>query len=44
MRRVHRKTFEELLLENKEMLLKDKEALHEIEKRIEARHEIKRVE
>jgi Fur-regulated basic protein B len=39
----YKKTFEELVNENKEELLKDKQTLDKIEKRIEKRHEIRRL-
>jgi peptidoglycan hydrolase CwlO-like protein len=35
-----RKSFEELVKENKQELLKDKKAIDKIEKRIEKRHEV----
>ncbi|MGW9019521.1 FbpB family small basic protein [Priestia megaterium] len=38
--RKYKKSFEELVKENKQELLKDKKALDIIEKRIEKRHEI----
>ncbi|MEH7121746.1 FbpB family small basic protein [Bacillus sp. JJ1532] len=38
-----RKTLKELIEENKQELLKDKKAIEKIEKRIEARHELKRL-
>ncbi|WP_254177801.1 FbpB family small basic protein [Priestia megaterium] len=38
--RKHKKSFEELVKENKQELLKDKKAIDKIEKRIEKRHEI----
>jgi hypothetical protein len=38
--RKYKKSFEELVKENKQELLKDKEAIDKIEKRIEKRHEI----
>jgi hypothetical protein len=38
--RKYKKSFEELVKENKQELLKDKKALDKIEKRIEKRHEI----
>ncbi|MEI2437472.1 FbpB family small basic protein [Priestia aryabhattai] len=40
MLRKYKKSFEELVKENKQELLKDKKALDKIEKRIEKRHEI----
>ncbi|MBU8588992.1 FbpB family small basic protein [Priestia megaterium] len=40
MLRKHKKSFEELVKENKQELLKDKKAIDKIEKRIEKRHEI----
>lgn len=38
-----RKTLKELIEENKQELLNDKKALEKIEKRIEARHEVKKL-
>jgi hypothetical protein len=38
--RKYKKSFEELVKENKQELLKDKKAIDKIEKRIEKRHEI----
>ncbi|MFS8604308.1 FbpB family small basic protein [Priestia megaterium] len=35
-----KKSFEELVKENKQALLKDKKAIEKIEKRIEKRHEV----
>ncbi|ADF40248.1 FbpB family small basic protein [Priestia megaterium] len=35
-----KKSFEELVKENKQALLKDKKAMEKIEKRIEKRHEV----
>jgi len=35
-----RKSFEELVKENKQALLKDKKEIEKIEKRIEKRHEV----
>ncbi|MEI2438204.1 FbpB family small basic protein [Priestia megaterium] len=35
-----RKSFEELVKENKQTLLKDKKEIEKIEKRIEKRHEV----
>ncbi|QTL47937.1 FbpB family small basic protein [Priestia aryabhattai] len=35
-----RKSFEELVKENKQALLKDKKSMEKIEKRIEKRHEV----
>ncbi|MDY0940671.1 FbpB family small basic protein [Priestia megaterium] len=35
-----KKSFEELVKENKQELLKDKKAIEKIEKRIEKRHEV----
>ncbi|MBY0030796.1 FbpB family small basic protein [Priestia aryabhattai] len=40
MLRKYKKSFEELVKENKQELLKDKKALDKIEERIEKRHEI----
>jgi Fur-regulated basic protein B len=39
----YKKPFEELIKENKEELLNDKQALDKIEKRIEKRHEIRKL-
>jgi len=39
--RKNRKSFEALVQDNKQELLKDKQALEKIEKRIETRHEFK---
>ncbi|MFE3982594.1 MULTISPECIES: FbpB family small basic protein [unclassified Priestia] len=36
----YKKSFEELVKENKQELLKDKKAIDKIERRIEKRHEI----
>ncbi|MFP5114081.1 hypothetical protein QF028_002958 [Neobacillus sp. B4I6] len=41
--RKHKKSFEELIKENKQELLKDKQAIEKIEKRIEKRHEVKKL-
>ncbi|MFP5109004.1 FbpB family small basic protein [Neobacillus sp. C211] len=41
--RKHKKSFEELIKENKLELLKDKQAIETIEKRIEKRHEVKKL-
>ncbi|WP_251027038.1 MULTISPECIES: FbpB family small basic protein [unclassified Bacillus (in: firmicutes)] len=41
--RKHKKSFEELIKENKLELLKDKQAIEKIEKRIEKRHEVKKL-
>ncbi|MEH7344243.1 FbpB family small basic protein [Bacillus sp. JJ1532] len=38
-----RKTLKELIEENKQELLNDKKALEKIEKRIESRHELKKL-
>ncbi|MFL0574185.1 FbpB family small basic protein [Priestia megaterium] len=38
--RKYKKSFEELVKENKQELLRDKKAIEKIEKRIEKRHEI----
>ncbi|GLY09444.1 FbpB family small basic protein [Bacillus badius] len=43
MRIKHKKSLEELIRENKEQLLKDKQAIEKIEKRIEERHELKKL-
>ncbi|KAB7707152.1 FbpB family small basic protein [Bacillus aerolatus] len=43
MRHKYRKSFEELVKENKQQLLNDKQALEKIEKRIEERHEPKKL-
>ncbi|HEY9577445.1 MAG TPA: FbpB family small basic protein [Pseudobacillus sp.] len=43
MRIKHKKSLEELIQENKEQLLNDKQAIEKIEKRIEERHELKRL-
>lgn len=39
-RRNHRKTFEELVRENKRQLLSDRDAIERIEERIEKRYEM----
>lgn len=39
----YRKSFEELVQENKQELLNDKQELEKIENRIEKRHELKRL-
>jgi hypothetical protein len=41
--RKYKKSFEELVQENKQELLKDKQALEKIEKRIEIRREIRKL-
>ncbi|QIZ06968.1 FbpB family small basic protein [Priestia megaterium] len=41
--RKHKKSYEELIKENKQELLKDKQAIEKIEKRIEKRHEVKKL-
>ncbi len=41
--RKHNKSFEKLVEENKQELLEDKKALEKIEKRIEKRHEVKKL-
>lgn len=41
--RKFKKSFEELIKENKQELLKDKQAIEKIEKRIEKRHEVKKL-
>nr|WP_210427157.1 FbpB family small basic protein [Priestia megaterium] len=43
MMRKHKKSYEELIKENKQELLKDKQAIEKIEKRIEKRHEVKKL-
>lgn len=43
MRRKFTKSLEELVRENKKELLNDKEALEKIDKRIEKRHELKKL-
>ncbi|MGC8228166.1 FbpB family small basic protein [Pseudobacillus badius] len=43
MRIKHKKSLDELIRENKEQLLKDKQAIEKIEKRIEERHELKKL-
>ncbi|MEK4028184.1 MULTISPECIES: FbpB family small basic protein [Bacillaceae] len=43
MRIKHKKSLEELIQENKEQLLNDKQAIEKIEKRIEERHELKKL-
>ncbi|MFK2825347.1 FbpB family small basic protein [Bacillus sp. B190/17] len=43
MRFKHKKSFEELVNENKQQILNDKIALEKIEKRIEERHELKKL-
>ena len=43
MRIKYKKSLEELIQENKEQLLNDKQAIEKIEKRIEERHELKRL-
>ncbi len=44
MRRNRRKTFEELVMENKQQLLSDQAAIERIEERLEQRLEIRRLE
>ena len=44
MRRNRRKTFEELVMENKQQLLSDQAAIEQIEERLEQRLEIRRFE
>lgn len=44
MRRNRRKTFEELVMENKQQLLGDQAAIERIEERLEQRLEIRRLE
>jgi hypothetical protein len=41
MRKIGRKSFQDLVNENKKILLSDKEALDRIEERLEIRHEKK---
>ncbi|PFJ15159.1 FbpB family small basic protein [Bacillus cereus] len=41
MRRSRRKSFEELVKENKQQLLSDRDAIDQIEERIEKRYEMK---
>jgi hypothetical protein len=41
--RKHKKSYEELIKENKQELLKDKQAIEKIEKRLEKRHEVKKL-
>ncbi|MFC3886004.1 FbpB family small basic protein [Bacillus songklensis] len=43
MRRKYKKSFKELVQENKQELLSDKQALEKIGKRIEKRHELKKL-
>lgn len=43
MSRKFKKSMNDLIQENKERLLKDKQALEKIEDRIEKRHELKRL-
>lgn len=44
MRKMRKRTFAELVLENKKQLLKDQEALDKIEERLEARMMIEKAE
>ena len=44
MRRNRRKTFEELVMENKQQLLSDQAAIEQLEERLEQRLEIRRLE
>lgn len=44
MRKKIRKSFKQLLIENKQLLLNDKDNLREIEKKIEKRHASYRVQ
>jgi hypothetical protein len=44
MRRIRKKSFADLVNENKKALMMDAEAIDAIEKRVEARLEIKRME
>ncbi|MED4059698.1 FbpB family small basic protein [Priestia megaterium] len=39
----HKKSFEEIVKENREELIKDKQAIEEIEKRIETKKQMKKV-
>ena len=41
MRKLNKKTFSDLVLENKQELMKDIEAMNRIEERFEKKHEIK---
>ncbi|WP_081415227.1 FbpB family small basic protein [Ectobacillus panaciterrae] len=41
--RKYKRSFEELVQENKQTLLNDKQALEKIEKRIEKRHELQKL-
>ncbi|WP_251026892.1 FbpB family small basic protein [Bacillus sp. ISL-46] len=41
--RKYKKSFEELIKENKQELLKDKQAIEKIEERIEKRNEVKKL-
>ncbi|MBT2723313.1 FbpB family small basic protein [Bacillus sp. ISL-46] len=43
MMRKYKKSFEELIKENKQELLKDKQAIEKIEERIEKRNEVKKL-
>ncbi|MEI5907912.1 FbpB family small basic protein [Bacillus spongiae] len=44
MRKLRKKSFADLVNENKRALMSDSKAMDEIEERIEARYEIKRME
>lgn len=44
MRKMRKRTFAELVMENKKQLLKDQEALERIEERLEARMMIEKAE
>lgn len=44
MRRSRRKTFEELVMENKQQLLSDRAAIERIEERLEQRLELRRIQ
>ncbi|MDQ0243120.1 hypothetical protein J2S09_000656 [Bacillus fengqiuensis] len=44
MRKMRKRTFAELVMENKKQLLKDQEALDKIEERLEARMMIEKAE
>ncbi|MFB9762386.1 MULTISPECIES: FbpB family small basic protein [Bacillaceae] len=44
MRRNRRKTFEELVMENKQQLLSDQAAIEQLEERLEQRLELRRLE
>jgi len=44
MRKVRRRSFADLVKENKQALLQDRQAMEELEQRLEARREIRRME